>query len=224
VAGSSTRLEPSRHPRSCGGDGRDDIAGSGDSGDDGGDSGGEGGAAGHDSGVQTTPHPRDDRAGDTIGGTDGMDPESGGGSGSSAGAGTASADLVEADPWNAGEDSAGLAGRRRSVVAIPDLAHRPDDVVTVVKVLMTAATAVWEPPSAHPVVMVVPMQSITLAGQTTAAALQAAVRLAISTSGFVIRLDTNGSRPGSMLPPAGAPTSPTSSHAIATHPPLGHLL
>ena len=120
-------------------------------------------------------------------------------------------------------DSAGQAGRRRSVVAISDLPHRPDDVVKVVTVLMTAAKAGWETPSAHPAVMVVPMQSITLAGQTTAAAPQAAVRLAISTNGFVIRLDTNGSRPGSMLPPAEAQTSPTSSHAIATHP-LGHLL
>ena len=35
-------------------------------------------------------------------------------------------------------DSGGLAGRRRSVVAIPDLPHRPDDVVTVVTVSITA--------------------------------------------------------------------------------------
>ena len=41
-------------------------------------------------------------------------------------------------------NSRGLAGRRRSVVAIPALPHRPDDVVTVVTGPMTAVT-VWEP-------------------------------------------------------------------------------
>ena len=35
-------------------------------------------------------------------------------------------------------DSRGLAGRRQSVVAIPDLPHRPDDVVTVVTMSITA--------------------------------------------------------------------------------------
>ena len=107
-------------------------------------------------------------------------------------------------------------------MAIPDLPHRPDDVITVVTVLMPAATAVWEPPSAHSAVMVVPMRSIPLAGQTTAAAPQAVVRLAISTSGFVIRLDTktrNGRRPGQILLPIAAPTYHTRSHAIATHTP-----
>ena len=39
VASGSPRLGPIRDPISCGGDGGDDIAGSGDSGDGGGDSG-----------------------------------------------------------------------------------------------------------------------------------------------------------------------------------------
>ena len=61
-------------------------------------------------------------------------------------------------------NSRGLVGLRRSMVALPDQPHRPDDVVTVVAVLMPAATEVWEPPLAHPAVMPVPRRAITLAG------------------------------------------------------------
>ena len=72
VASGSPRPGPIRDPSSCGGDGGDDIAGSGDGGDGGWGSGGEAGAAGHDSVVLPAPHLGDDSGNDTIGGTDGM--------------------------------------------------------------------------------------------------------------------------------------------------------
>ena len=61
-------------------------------------------------------------------------------------------------------DSRGLAGRRRLVVSNPDLPHCQDDVVTMVTVPMSAATAFWEPPAAHQAVLVVPIIEARLPG------------------------------------------------------------